>query len=330
MYLENIFSSGDIKRHLHQEAAMFDAVDKFFRNLMKKTAQRNQALRATVGVAGLLLELKRHNATLDQVQKQLNKYLETKRRSFPRFYFLSDDELLHILANAHDPHKVQPHLKKCFDNINALDFGSDPKSLDIFGMESHEGEKVFFTGKTIKARGNVEEWLANVQNAMVDILMKAMLSGRDDLEGQERKEWVLKHPGQVIATVVQINWCTETEIAIDAVVDTPSSLDDWYNINTTQLEQLVELVRGNLTSLQRKVIVSLITTDVHGRDIIDILRGEGVETVTDFLWQQQLRYYWDKESEVVVIRQINALLFYGYEYMGATSRLVITPLTDRC
>ena len=157
MYLQNIFTSGDIKRHLHSESALFDGVDKFFKNLMKKTSNRSQALRATIGVAGLLGDLKKHNNTLDQVQRQLNKYLDTKRRVFPRFYFLSDDELLQILANSLDIQKVQPHLKKCFDNIYALDFGSDPKSVDIYAMESQEGEKVAFTGKVLKARGNVEE-----------------------------------------------------------------------------------------------------------------------------------------------------------------------------
>lgn len=43
-----------------------------------------------------------------------------------------------------------------------------------------------------------------------------------------------------------------------------------------------------------------------------------------------MRYYWQQQNQSVVVSMIRTILNYGYEYLGNTGRLVITPLTDRC
>eukprot|EP01029_Cantina_marsupialis_P009144 TRINITY_DN2137_c0_g5_i1.p1 TRINITY_DN2137_c0_g5~~TRINITY_DN2137_c0_g5_i1.p1 ORF type:complete len:3984 (-),score=1416.37 TRINITY_DN2137_c0_g5_i1:203-12154(-) len=326
MYLETIFSAADIQRQLPEESKKFFGVDKQWKEIMTRTQLKPLAVEAGTH-KGMKESFIRANETLDSIQKSLEDYLETKRVAFPRFYFLSNDELLEILAQTRNVQAVQPHLRKCFDAINKLDFGKDPKSVDIHGMISGEGERIPL-GPHLKARGNVEAWLMAVQNNMISTLRQLIKAGVMDYNNRPRKEWVLAHAGQVVATVAQIMWSRNSEMALRS--EEPDSMENWFKTNLAQLSDLTALVRSDLSKLERKVIVALVTTDVHARDIIEQLMKDGVNTTDNFTWQQQLRYYWDVDSDNCLVKQSNSMIPFGYEYQGCTSRLVITPLTDRC
>ena len=64
------------------------------------------------------------------------------------------------------------------------------------------------------------------------------------------------------------------------------------------------------------------------RDVVQKLDEIGVSSPSDFSWISQLRYYREKSN--IAVRMITTTVAYGYEYLGNTGRLVITPLTDRC
>jgi dynein heavy chain len=96
------------------------------------------------------------------------------------------------------------------------------------------------------------------------------------------------------------------------------------------LEQLVIAVRSDLSPNARKKLNSQIIIDVHARDIVDRFVRDSIMDDQEFEWESQLRFYWDRTSDQLLVKQCNGVFDYGYEYMGLNGRLVITPLTDRC
>lgn len=204
LYLESIFSAPDIQRQLPDESRMFSQVDRSWKENMRKVSRNPNAMKAGT-VPGILETMQQNNILLDQIQKCLEDYLESKRLLFPRFYFLSNEELLEILSQTRNPQAVQPHLSKCFDAIKSLEFSSGDKSVDIVAMISPEGERIPFL-KTIKARGNVEAWLGAVEEGMVAVLRRLLKSSLGEYDESRRSEWVREHAGQIVVTGNQVIW----------------------------------------------------------------------------------------------------------------------------
>ena len=106
-----------------QEAKRFRTVDGTFRGAMARCETEPGVIKIAQ-TEGLLEQLMKANELLNEIQKGLNDYLETKRVFFPRFFFLGNDEMLEILSETKDPLRVQPHLSKIFEGIASLDFSS--------------------------------------------------------------------------------------------------------------------------------------------------------------------------------------------------------------
>eukprot|EP00304_Pavlova_gyrans_P012708 CAMPEP_0206041750 /NCGR_PEP_ID=MMETSP1466-20131121/6142_1 /ASSEMBLY_ACC=CAM_ASM_001126 /TAXON_ID=44452 /ORGANISM="Pavlova gyrans, Strain CCMP608" /LENGTH=4121 /DNA_ID=CAMNT_0053416453 /DNA_START=38 /DNA_END=12403 /DNA_ORIENTATION=- len=345
MYLENIFGAEDIQKQLPVEASKFQKVDKFWKDQMRKTNDQPNVLEQ-VTKAGLLKHFAEANVSLDEIQKSLEDYLETKRQSFSRFYFLSNDELLEILSQTRDPQAVQPHLGKCFDAMARIDFATDADGVpttEVVAMLSPEAEKVRFV-ESVQAVGAVEMWLGAVETMMkLSLYDDARACINSMRAGAGLEEWTFGFAAQSILMIGQVSWTAGVENALHAAHSgTDKKALAAYNKEWIQkIQAMVELVRGQLSPLQRTILGAKLVIDVHARDTVATMVAQEVERVNDFEWQRQLRYYWEEEvadytpyvdgpHEDCVIRQTNSRFVNGYEYLGNTPRLVITPLTDKC
>lgn len=196
-------------------------------------------------------------------------------------------------------------------------------------------EKVPFSSSVlILPEDRVEQWLMKIQEMMFKTLYDITRQANIDYpeETFDRKEWLFAFPAQPVLTVDMVKWTESTHQAIFEVETgkNRNALQRQFEFLKTQMNGMVEVVRGELNTLERTMMGALIVLDVHNRDVVELLINNKVASVNDFEWTRQLRYYWEKEVDNCVVRQTNTRFLYGYEYLGNSPRLVITPLTDKC
>lgn len=239
-----------------------------------------------------LEEIKGLSVGLDRCQKSLNDYLDAKRRIFPRFYFISTEELLSILGSSRID-CVQEHMIKMFDNIKSLTLVKSAMGANVAtAMNSGENEVMKFKSQ-VKTEGRVEAWmndvLAEMRSTNRHITKKAIFDyGRN--KDMPRTDWIMMYQGMVCLAANQVWWTSEVEEVFDRVAKgNKRAMKEYLEAQNKQIDDLVRKVRENLTRNDRSKFKTIATIDVHARDIIEIFVRDSVLDASEFGWESQLR-----------------------------------------
>ncbi|KAJ3856829.1 dynein heavy chain protein 1 [Lentinula lateritia] len=338
VYLEGIFSgSADIKHLLPVESARFQNINAEFLTVMKKV-YKSPFVIDVMNIQGIQKSLERLADLLNKIKKALGEYLERERSSFPRFYFVGDDDLLEIIGNSKDILRIMKHLKKMFAGISTIKLDDD--LTQIQGMASREGEEVMFTEPILlKDFPKINDWLAKIESSM-QVSLATLLSEAvgelqtfygtgSNLKMEEFVTWMEKYPAQLVTLAVQVAWTASVEVALEATSAPQQALD---TVNQA-LDLLADIVLQELSPVTRRKCEHLITDLVHQRDVTRSLLQQQVMDKNGFTWLYQMRFYLDKNLsnplDRLTIEAADAIFPYGWEYLGVLDKLVQTPLTDR-
>eukprot|EP00882_Tetradesmus_deserticola_P021298 GHRQ01023059.1.p1 GENE.GHRQ01023059.1~~GHRQ01023059.1.p1 ORF type:complete len:226 (+),score=83.51 GHRQ01023059.1:1687-2364(+) len=141
MYMEAVFSGGDIVKQLPLEAKRFQNIDKNYMKIVTSAIENPNVVSTCAGSELMKNMLPHLLEQLELCQKSLSAYLETKRAEFPRFYFVSDPTLLEILSLGSDPPSVVPHFQSgLFDSLSNVSFDKADKTrmLEMFSQQSEK------------------------------------------------------------------------------------------------------------------------------------------------------------------------------------------------
>jgi dynein heavy chain 1 len=337
VYLEGVFTgNADIKHLLPIESSRFQNINSEFSTVMKKVYKQPYVL-DVLNIPNVQKSLERLAELLNKIQKALGEYLEKERVSFPRFYFVGDEDLLEMIGNSNDTLRIAKHFKKMFAGVCGLVMDEDGI---ISGFTSREGEVVRLkTPINLVKTPRINDWLALLENGMkatlAELLAEAVeqytpIFSSDKIDPEALNQFMSAYPSQIVVLATQVVWTTSVE---QALVDGGKNMQSLFDREVQVLRLLAGTVLGDLDVLMRKTCEQLITECVHQRDVIEKLIKLNATSPTHYMWLLQMRYVYAPEGDFLQrlhIKMANAKLNYGFEYLGVPDRLVRTPLTDRC
>jgi dynein heavy chain len=342
-YLEPLFiGSEEVKRELPEDAARFSDIDSQVRLILQK-AWKTRNVKLACQAPGLMDKLQALEVKQDLCKKSLSEFLDGKRRQFPRFYFMSEADLLDLLSNSSQPTKVLVQVDKILLTTAEIRLeraaGAD-RPLATHWL-SGVGKEVVKFDPVVKLTGKAEAYLLSLLLAQIFTLSKCLSASMARYPTKSRVEWMMQKdskgesldPSQIVLLVAAIDFARTVEAGMNKDIKSIVKIAD---LTKTQLADLIKLTQSPLSKPDRQRVMCMITLDAHNRDILEILVRENVILPSDFQWQSKLRPRFKtdvaKGSNVTCTAEFkicDAAFDYGFEYLGNGPRLVVTPLTDR-
>ena len=242
-----------------------------------------------------------------------------------------------VLSKGRYPPAVQEHFSKFTDATGAIQWGKDEDDkLNGLagGCIANDGEK-FQYAEPLLCEGAVEDWLNDLMAHQVRMFRNRTKESIDGFAELPRETWLGNFTSQHCLTGNQVWWTSEVYTAYDRLEQgNENAMKEYYQQCLQGLVLYATMVLGEMTKEHRTKVKTLITVDVHGRDIVLKMVNEKCDSPAVFTWQSQLKFRWPEpdsgEDPDIYINICDAQFASSHEFVGNPGRLVITILTDRC
>uniref|UniRef100_K3WBQ2 Dynein heavy chain n=1 Tax=Globisporangium ultimum (strain ATCC 200006 / CBS 805.95 / DAOM BR144) TaxID=431595 RepID=K3WBQ2_GLOUD len=321
-----------------------------YREVIPRVTQKSDPALSSIPQS-MLADLNTCLSLLEEAKDTLRVGLDGKRSHFPRFYFLSDLELVSALSCRSasgdlllEASELWKYLSPCFPGIHRVQVNA---SREITSLVSSVGEQFTLGTPIATANASVIAWLGKMETSMTTILQACVRAAISDLGRKEFRKWCLLWPEQILLVTIQYTWTMESEQA-----NKKNSLREahstWEAITGNLRDKHVSVGKEMKAaeyphlrmSLSNVLLLLSHLRDVSSRVCQDLLQQavalsrpastEGQIPFESLPWLTQPRYYYE-ENALVVKFMTAAPLAYGFEYLGNKSPpFYLTPLTLRC
>uniref|UniRef100_A0A2Y9D3H5 Dynein heavy chain tail domain-containing protein n=1 Tax=Anopheles quadriannulatus TaxID=34691 RepID=A0A2Y9D3H5_ANOQN len=289
-------------------------------------------------------------AELESVRKRLNQQADTlgevlreQRAIFPRFYLLSDRQLIGLIAAPLKYAQLEQSLPLLYENVARFHLLDRGKAVPpgVVGVYTGDDEYVPFVGSSPlpDARpgpDGVAELMnqleCHIRDAMRDLLWSCHTALRRSYFKRVETGWLRSWPLQLCLKSVELQQTLHTRNALVqcSLLGTKKPLKMLRALHTKLLQELTASARTCSERWQCKKLYDLLILELNARDLIERLcRRKELHGLETFEWVCQLHSHCHPPGRKCVIQLFDTRFAYGYECKRSTEPMLLTPVSER-
>lgn len=276
-------------------------------------------------------QISKTNTAIETIRKGLDEYLERKRSSFPRYYFVADEELLGMLARVDPKEPVSNELVPVvFRHLKKIEYREESKDT-LIGVVSREGEVLELKPINFKLQSEMEEVFKLTEEQIkkrLNFLFKSVFI-RYSEEEITRSSMILDHNVQVVLVVDLVAWvrlAEETYLTSEPLGD----LYDWIAIQQEQIRELTTFFNRQLAQVDFHKLTQTMSQSLYLLEKTREFLRDKVSSTESYDWERIPKLCLSSNNSDVYYKQLGQKLNYCYEFLGSSSSLsFIEPSTER-
>jgi dynein heavy chain len=260
-YLEPLFiGSEEVKKELPTETTRFQEVDTEVRAILQQ-AWKTKSVKITCQEVSLLEKLHLIEKKQDECKKRLSEFLNGKRRQFPRFFFMSESDILGLLSNSSQPAVVLKSIDKVLLSIKELNLATvlikTKSEIQVISFVSGVGSEIVKFEPPVRISGKVEVYLNSVLNGQIVTLANSLQESLGRYPTMSRIQWLMNKdnddhpidPSQIMLLVANIDFCNSVEKGM--IGESEGNMNSMANLMADNIMQVTNLIGLTNTELSK-------------------------------------------------------------------------------
>lgn len=251
------------------------------------------------------------------LKKDLTEILEEKRKQFPRFYLLSDSQLVYILSTCQTPSKSNHLFNIMYPAISHALFND--KETECIGFVSIYNETLMLNNKVKVNPEKVEKWYSQFDIEIVNSMRESTKTLLSKRSGKSEK-LALQYPIQIVQVVNNIMFTTNVENCFDRngssfAENRVSRMNDQFELILNSLNESFEFLKQAYMKQPCIQLSALILSFINNRNTIKKLIKKKVDSPFNSIWYSNLKYHSISDPSFDVIVRIGPSSYnYGFEF----------------